>query len=137
MYFVFIFLNFKYSSLRERKKNAACLGLKVLALHVFHFLGVKKKTRRERSEIVEEFKKAYGRRGQGKDSRKTERSKNRKGRKVTRGQRWTALPRSPALDFLLTPAATCVRVQSTDEPAHRLLAGAFQIIKCKPVTFDP
>ena len=48
MYFVFIFLNFKYSSLRERKKNAACLGLKVLALHVFHFLGVKKKKRRER-----------------------------------------------------------------------------------------
>ena len=83
---------------------------------IFLELKKKKKTQRERSEIVEEFKKAYGRRDQGKDTRKTERSKNRKGRKVTRCQRWIALPRSPALSFFLTPAATCACVQSTDEP---------------------
>ena len=84
-------------------------------MHVFHFLGVKNNAEREKSEIVEEFKKAYEERGQGKDTRKTERSNNRKGRKVTRCQWWIALPRSQALGFLLTPAATCMCVHSTDE----------------------
>lgn len=93
----------------EGKEKSSCLGLKVLALHVFR----KKNARRESSEVVE-FKKACGGRGQGRTPGSRKEAKIGKGGGYSGGGGWHRP--DPELGFLLSPVATGACVHSTEEP---------------------